>query len=409
MRVAFLSVSSEMGGSEVSLLEAVRGLRRAAPDWHVEVIVPRPGPLSEAAAAAGAGVRTLPLPDGLARLGETAVQGRRGLFTAGRSLVRAAAGAAAYSRRLARVLDDVRPEIVHSNGFKMHVLAARALPPRAALVWHIHEYVSPRAITRRLLQQHVARCSALIANSRSVADDVTRVLGTAVPVTTVYNAVDPDEFSPEGDALDLDALAGLPPAAQGTLKIGLLATYARWKGHATFVEALTSLAAVPPWRAYIVGGPLYDTHGSQYTRGDLERMIAARGLQDRVGLTGFVRRPAAALRALDVAVHASTQPEPFGLAIAEGLATGRAVIASAAGGAAELVTDGCDALTHPPGDRAALAACLTRACGDPSLRARLGGEGRRTALRKFAPAEFTRKLIAVYEEARARAVSHGRP
>ena len=41
MTIAFLSVSAEMGGSEVSLLELVRGLRRLLPAWSLHVIVPR--------------------------------------------------------------------------------------------------------------------------------------------------------------------------------------------------------------------------------------------------------------------------------------------------------------------------------------------------------------------------------
>ena len=55
------------------------------------------------------------------------------------------------------------------------------------------------------------------------------------------------------------------------------------------------------------------------------------------------------MRALDVVVHASTQPEPFGLVIAEAMACGRAVVVSSGGGAAEIVTPGEDALVHEVG------------------------------------------------------------
>ena len=52
MRIAFLSVSAEMGGSEVSLLELLRGLRRLVPQWRLEIVLPREGPLAAAAGAA---------------------------------------------------------------------------------------------------------------------------------------------------------------------------------------------------------------------------------------------------------------------------------------------------------------------------------------------------------------------
>lgn len=404
MRVAFLSVSAEMGGSEVSLLELVRGLRRLAPSWRLDVVVPRDGPLAASVQDAGAAVHLLPLPSRLARLGETSGSGAATMVGRGASLVLAAGSIAPYSRRLARLLADLAPDVIHTNGFKLHVLGARVAPP-SALVWHIHEYVARRPISRALLRRYASRCTAVVANSQSVAADVVSVLGESAPVTRIYNAVNPREFTPDGDALDLDALSGLPPAEPGTVRVGLVATFGRWKGHATFVEAVRRVRPSRPFRAYVIGGALYDTARSQHARAEIETLIASAGLTSRVGLTGFIDRPAAAMRALDVVVHASTQPEPFGLVIAEGMASARAVIVSAAGGAEELVTDGVDALTHNPGDAAGLARCIERLTADAALRARLGATARASALRQFDPDRFTRAFIDVYQDARARVTS----
>jgi glycosyltransferase involved in cell wall biosynthesis len=408
MRVTFLSVSGEMGGSEVSLLELVRGLRRQVPSWRIDLVVPRDGPLAAAARACGAAVHVLPLPARLARLGEAAGRGPAVMMGRGASLVLAAGSVGPYSRRLGRLLAELEPDVIHTNGFKLHVLGARVAPRSAAVIWHIHEYVARRPISRALLRRYASRCTSIVANSRSVAADVTSVLGAAPPVTTIYNAVDSREFAPDGDAIDLDARSGLPPADPGTVRVGLVATYGRWKGHATFVDAFSRLSPFPPCRGYIIGGALYDTAGSQVARAELEGLIAASGLTGRVGLTGFVDRPAAAMRALDIVVHASTQPEPFGLVIVEGLATGRAVIVSAAGGAAELVSDGVDALTHEPGSVDGLARCIDRLRADAPLRARLGAAARQSALRQFNPDVFTRAFIDVYQEARSRVTTHVR-
>jgi glycosyltransferase involved in cell wall biosynthesis len=404
-RLAFLSVSAEMGGSEVSLLELVRGLRRLAPSWRLDLVVPRDGPLAAHARAAGAAVHLLPLPPRLARVGETFAGGAVQFVERCTSLVMAAGSVGPYSRRLAALLRDLAPDLVHTNGFKLHVLAARVTTPSSALVWHIHEYVGGRPVSRALLRRYASRCAHVVANSDSVARDVKVTLGAGLPVTRIYNAVNHREFSPDGDALDLDALAGLPPAAVGTVRVGLIATYGRWKGHATFLEAVRRVSPSARCRAYIIGGALYDTSGSQYTRAELERLVASNGLAGRVGLTGFVDRPAAAMRALDVVVHASTQPEPFGLVIAEGQASGRAVIVSAAGGAEELVSDGVDALTHAPGDAVGLARAIERLAGDGPLRARLGIAARQSAVRRYDPDAFTRAFIDVYQEARPGVVS----
>jgi glycosyltransferase involved in cell wall biosynthesis len=403
--IVFLSVSPEMGGSEVCLLQLVRGIRRAEPTWRLVVGVPREGTLGQRAREAGADVHVLPLPPSLARIGESGMRTGAAIARSGARLVAAATTMSSYRRSLAQLLAEVDADLVHTNGFKLHVLGARAAHPGTPLVWHVHEYVSPRPITRVLLKRHASRASALVANSRSVADDLRAVVGPNAPVTTIHNAVDLDEFSADGPVADLDELSGLAPAAPNTIRIGLPATFGRWKGHDPFLRAMRQVSAAVPVRGYIVGGPLYDTAGSQYTLAELKRRTADLGLADRIGFTGFIRRPAAALRALDIVVHASTQPEPFGLVIAEAMACRRAVIVSAAGGAAELVRDGVDALTHQPGDVDALAAAIQRCVESADLRARLADEAHRVAHSRFDPAAFTASFCNLYRRLEPAAAS----
>jgi glycosyltransferase involved in cell wall biosynthesis len=116
----------------------------------------------------------------------------------------------------------------------------------------------------------------------------------------------------------------------------------------------------------------------------------------KIGFTGYVADPASAMRALDVVVHASTDPEPFGLVIAEAMATGRAVIVSYAGGAQELVTPGVDALIHQPGDADELGRAIATLAADATLRRRLGAEARRSALERFAPVRALHELLTLY-------------
>ena len=117
-------------------------------------------------------------------------------------------------------------------------------------------------------------------------------------------------------------------------------------------------------RAYIVGDAVYQTEGSQYSLDELRQLARSLGIADRVGFTGFVHTPEATFRALHVVVHASTAPEPFGLVIAEAMACGRPVIVSNAGGAAEIVTPGVDALVHAPGDAGDFAAQIAALAAD---------------------------------------------
>jgi len=395
VRIAFLSVSAAFGGSESVLWQLVRGMRRLARAPDCTAIVPREGVLAQRLREIGAAVRVLPMPAGLASFGEWSLRGASAAKK-GAAMLSAAAWTGPYQRALQSLLTEIDPDVIHTNGFKLHVLGSRAAPRGSAVVWHLHDYLSNRPLSRRLLRHHVSRTAAVVANSRSVAEDAQSVLGGAAHVTAVYNAVDLVEFSSSGPAADLDALSGLTPAAAGAVRVGLVATFARWKGHETFLRAL-ALVRTTPIRAYIVGGAVYDTAASQYTIDELRAMAQSLGVAGRVGFTGFVDRPAEAMRALDIVVHASTDPEPFGLVVAEGLAAGRAVIVSAAGGAAELVQPDVDALTCTPGDVPALARSIDRLAGDAPLRARLGTAARATAERRFDADLFTHAFLDVYE------------
>jgi glycosyltransferase involved in cell wall biosynthesis len=71
--------------------------------------------------------------------------------------------------------------------------------------------------------------------------------------------------------------------------------------------------------------------------------------------------------------------EPSGRTLGEALSAGLAIVSTATGGAAELLSDGENALVVPPGDAEALAAALERLISDPALRARLGAGARATA------------------------------
>jgi glycosyltransferase involved in cell wall biosynthesis len=400
MRVMFLSVSGELGGAERALLDMLASLRHRQPEWPLAVVIGGPGPLAHHAATLGVTATVLPIPASLAKIGETdAGRSTVRAFELGASLLGAAAPVGRYVTALRGAIQAFAPDVLHTNGFKMHVLGAWAHPRATAVVWHLHDYVACRPFSARLLRWNRAACSGVIANSASVAGDAAETFGPDLTVTPVLNAVDLERFSGVGPEADLDALAGLPPAPPNTVRIGLIATFGRWKGHGTLLDAIAKLPGDLPIRAYLVGGALYQTGGSQYTEAELRAYARRLGVEGRVGFTGFVEDAARAMRALDIVVHASTSPEPFGLVIAEAMACERAVIASDAGGAREIFTNGVDAIGHRPGDAGQLAAAIEDLVRHPARRRQLGVAARRTVERRFDRRRLAADLAEVYERA----------
>jgi glycosyltransferase involved in cell wall biosynthesis len=309
---------------------------------------------------------------------------------------RAALPTLRYRARLRRELESLQPRILHTNGLKMHLLGARARPRDCSLLWHLHDYPRARPFTARLLRAHVQQCDAILANSNSVAAQARTLFGDSASVQTLHNAVDLERFRPDGDVLDLDALAGLPAAQPGSVKVGLVGSFARWKGHQVFLQALTQLSVPVPVRGYVIGEPIYETAASQYSLNELRNLAASLGLARSVGFTGRTDDVPAAMRALDIVVHASTEREPFGLVIAEAMACGRPLVVSRAGGAAEIATDG--AVFHAPGNASDLASSLSGLIKDPARRAALGAAGRKAAERQFSRQRLAETLIPIYEK-----------
>ena len=405
-RLVFINPTGVIGGAEMCLLDLLASLRSDRPGWSLRVILGDDGPLRSAVEDLGVPCEVLPLPYRVASLGDASI----GFAGVGRSrgrlalAVKAPAAAFAtlgYLTRLRHRLRSLAPDLIQTNGMKAHLLGAWAAPRRVPVVWHLHDYIGSRAAMRRLLRASARRGVFGVAVSHSVAADAARSLGRNVPVETVYNAADLDRFQPgPGDGSWLDALSGLSPSSSvGVVRIGLVATFARWKGHEIFLDAVSRLPASTPARFYVVGGPIYKSAGSQHDLSELRSMAEGLGLAGRVGFAGHQDDPAAVYRALDVVVHASTRPEPFGRVIVEAMACGRAVAAAPHGGAAELFEDGVSALACPPGDALGLSVVLNRLATDPELRVRLGAAGRAEAEARFDRARLSEDWSRVYARA----------
>jgi glycosyltransferase involved in cell wall biosynthesis len=145
-----------------------------------------------------------------------------------------------------------------------------------------------------------------------------------------------------------------------------------WKGHALHLEALSMLKDLPAWVCWHVGGAQRPEE-MQYLDG-LERRASQLGITERVRLLGQRADVEKLLAAADIYCQPNTDPEPFGIAFIEALYARLPVVATAIGGACEIVDNSCGVLV-PPGDARALAETLRQLIQDQSLRERLGNAG----------------------------------
>jgi glycosyltransferase involved in cell wall biosynthesis len=361
LRIAILGHSAQLSGAELSLVELVAAFEDVDP----YVVLAEEGPLVERLEQAGATVEVVPLRP-RARLVRREELGRGHAH-----LLRAGATTAAYSTQLARRLKTLRPDLVHANTLKaLFYGGAAARLARIPLVWYAHDriaedYLHPSAVA---LVRRVARAaSGVIANSGAT-------------LATLGRLNRPTAIIPE--PVRHEAFRGRRTRRPGEpFAVAMVGRIAPWKGQDVFLRAFATAFANGTGRGILIGAPLFGEE--QYER-ELRRLIEQLGLGGRVELTGFADDVAAELERVDVLVHASVIPEPFGRVIVEGMAAGLTVVAAAEGGPAEIIDDGVDGLLYSPGDVEALAAILRRVANDPGLASRLGTAAAERA-RVFSP------------------------
>lgn len=413
MNILFLNPVGVLGGAELSLLDMLEEIRRLRPAWQLHLIAGSDGPLLEKARKIQVHSSVVAVPPWLAGLGDSGLaksaRGRwmRLISQTGRAAV-AFAALPSYLKRLRRAVAPCQPSLIHSNGIKSHLVAGRVAPRNTPVIWHVRDFLSLRPVVGKALRRLASPPNLVIANSEAVRQDTAKVLPSA-QVVTVLNGIDTERFSPEGPQADLDQLAGLPPAR--VVRIGLVATYARWKGQDVLIEAAARLLqseSVPPLRFYIVGGPVYETAGSQFTEAELRERVRSHQLGSHVGFVPFQHELGSIYRALDVVVHSSVKPEPFGRTIVEAMACGKAVVVAAAGGAAEIIEPDTDAVAVVPGDVAGLAKALGDLVGDETRRQRLGQAARTKAVKRFSRRRLGQEIVTIYDSLLKSEMTHKR-
>lgn len=374
LRVAYVGHCALRSGGELALarlLPAITG------EVEATVILAEDGPMVEVFGRAGAKVEVLPLAG-------TARQVRKGSVRPGALPLAAVAATVGYTWRLARRLRRLDVDLVHTNTLKAAIyggLAARLAGK--PLVWHVRDRIAadylPGFAVKAVRTAARLLPHAIITNSESTRETL-GIAGLDAMVTPSPVVFDP--YAPDPAQLTLGSV----------FEVGMVGRIAPWKGQDVFLRAFAAAFPEGEVRARIIGAPLF---GETDYEADLRRLAADLGIADRVWFTGQTDDVASHLAQLSVLVHASITPEPFGQVVVEGLAAGLAVVASAAGGPAEIITDGVDGLLIPPGDVAALASALRRLHDDPGLRERLGVAGARRA-EAFRPERIGPQVLSLY-------------
>lgn len=365
----------------------------------------------------------------VARSLHRAVQLLAGRFGRGRPYFTSRLYYREYFSQIARDLASSRPDVVHlPNQAQFARLIKRALP-RAKVVVHAHQD-ELATLDLELLRRDLADVDAVA----TVSDFVTararaRLPEMAARIHTIGNGVDVRRFRPAARARD-SGPRGLRPRPLRLLYVGRIApdkgvhlltetvdrliregvnlelTLIGKPGLMPFDLLSRLLGGEPDALAAVQGfygrslrswlAKEIFRHGRSY--GDTLRARLSPAAAARVRFLGTV--PLAALirayRAADLVVLPSIWQESYGLPVAEAMACGIPVLASASGGVPELIEDGTTGRLFPRLDTRALARALREMSADPARLREMGHAARARAERLLTWARSAARLEEIY-------------
>jgi glycosyltransferase involved in cell wall biosynthesis len=230
---------------------------------------------------------------------------------------------------------------------------------------------------------HLADVS--VGPSRAVTEEMVRIGGCPrQKCSTLYNGVDTSRFRP--------GLSRSWRSAMGWtdehVVFGMVANFRACKGHADFVAAASRIAADHPEARFVMVG------ADQGLMAATMRQVEEAGLTAKTRVLDLEPSPEKIFAALDIYLCTSTS-EAFGISLAEAMACGVPVIATAVGGIPEVIDDDVTGFLVPVGDSEAAADAAGKLF-NRELRRGMGMRGRLRVEDKFSLSATVRAHEELY-------------
>jgi glycosyltransferase involved in cell wall biosynthesis len=169
-----------------------------------------------------------------------------------------------------------------------------------------------------------------------------------------------------------------------------------WKGQDYFLESLVEVVKSYPNTKALIVGASEPGHGSMDFYEYLKKKAKELGISQNTIFTGFREDIPAIMAASDIIVHSASEPEPFGRVIVEAMAAGRPVIATAAGGAAEIFEDQRTGILVEPKNAASMSKAIIQLLGNKSFAKKMGEQAQIDVKNRFTIEQHIRAVQSIY-------------
>jgi len=296
---------------------------------------------------------------------------------------------AIYIVRLAKVILDEKVDLVHvNNGMSnLEPIIAAILLGRKFIV-HFHGLEKPGYVQGKLLFK--------VHKYIVISQYLLKALGeNGFPIERMAVIPNPVQ-EPHALSIECSAIRRQYGLVSEDKVFGIVGRIVRWKGHIEFLKsAFIVLDLVPDSKALIIGD---FSDGDLGYQDQIIKMVEDSGFKDRIIMTGYVKNLGGIYSIMDVCVHASIKPEPFGLVIIEAMANGVPVVASDIGAPKEIITDSVNGYLVNPESTEKLAETIIKLLSDVELRNKIGNKGRCYVRENHQANNYARSVEKIYSE-----------
>ena len=298
--------------------------------------------------------------------------------------------------RIEKLVDLNTIDVIHTNIDRDIIGCTLAQKYAIPHVMHLREFATGHYNVEPLYEGQYDEYNKLvdryIAISKAVGQNWQEIGLDAEKIKVVYDGIDVERVQQrKGSAVET---AAAPQPRK--LRLVMCGDVSSLKGQDQAIRAL-ALIKDANVRKNITLDVFGEVHSEKAYMGDMQRIIEGAGLTGNVVFRGYSSQLATLLKEYDCGIIC-TRREGFGLATAEFMAAGLAVIASDTGANSELIEDGVSGLIYRYQDAVDLSAKIETLYRDRDKLNSYGRSARRTVEEKFTIEANCRGILDVYRE-----------
>ncbi|MGB5942003.1 MAG: glycosyltransferase family 4 protein [Leeuwenhoekiella sp.] len=291
-------------------------------------------------------------------------------------------------KNLQKLVFDHNIDTVYSNTTGVLVGAYLTSCTKLKHIWHVHEIIKKPRFFSSFIGWHLEKfADEVIVVSHEVKKHWVKHVD-ASKIKVIYNGLNhPKELNAPYD------LAKELQVKRNTLLIGMVGRVNLWKGQSYFIEVASILSRKFDDIKFIMVGDAYQ--GYEYLYEELKDQKKKLNMENRIFDLGYRTDIDQIMSGLDIFVLPSIQPDPLPTVVLEAMGLGKPVVATAHGGALEMIEDGKTGCLIPWENAVEAAMKISSLIEDKKLREEIGLNARARALKYFSHQRYEANILKI--------------